>query len=205
MPAGIHSARLDTTPAADPAMMAAVARRGIWDLTLATNALWPHAAQLASREADHAAAQAGTMLAAELSDCHQGRQCVPQPHCLSESGVLLTLDPGSWIGDTGYVGNDMITPIRQGDSNITKGSHMARDEAALAAELGQFCEDGEHRIAGGLVCDVGELLAGDGRAAGAAAVRGLRVEFALRESGMFHGCLATRIPSSGPVFGGAAA
>lgn len=124
MPAGIHSAGLDTTPAADPAMMAAVARRGIWDLTLATSALLPHVAQLASHEADRAAAQAGTMLAAGLSDCHQGREGVPQPHCLSESGVLLTLDPGSWIGNTGYVGNDMITPIRQDDSNITKGSHV---------------------------------------------------------------------------------
>jgi hypothetical protein len=34
-------------------------------------------------------------------------------YCLGESGVLLTLDPGSWIGDKGYVGNDMITPIRK--------------------------------------------------------------------------------------------
>src|ERR1039457_1944178 len=34
-------------------------------------------------------------------------------YCLSESGVLLTLDPGSWIGDKGYVGNDMITPIKK--------------------------------------------------------------------------------------------
>jgi hypothetical protein len=34
-------------------------------------------------------------------------------HCLNESGVLLTLDPDSWVGDKGYVGNDMITPIRK--------------------------------------------------------------------------------------------
>jgi hypothetical protein len=34
-------------------------------------------------------------------------------HCLRESGVLLTLDPGRWIGDKGYLGNDMITPIRK--------------------------------------------------------------------------------------------
>jgi hypothetical protein len=34
-------------------------------------------------------------------------------HCLRESGVLLTLDPGSWIGDKGYVGNEMITPIKK--------------------------------------------------------------------------------------------
>jgi hypothetical protein len=34
-------------------------------------------------------------------------------YCLSESGVLLTLDPGIWIGDKGYVGNYMITPIKK--------------------------------------------------------------------------------------------
>jgi len=34
-------------------------------------------------------------------------------YCLGESGVLLTLDPGSWIGDKGYMGNDMITPIKK--------------------------------------------------------------------------------------------
>src|ERR1017187_10735281 len=36
---------------------------------------------------------------------------VNKPHCLGESGVLLTIDPGNWVGDKGYVGNDMITPI----------------------------------------------------------------------------------------------
>jgi hypothetical protein len=34
-------------------------------------------------------------------------------HCLRESGVLLTLDPTRWIGDKGYIGNGMITPIRK--------------------------------------------------------------------------------------------
>jgi hypothetical protein len=34
-------------------------------------------------------------------------------YCLSESGVLLTLDPGNWVGDKGYVGNDMLTPIKK--------------------------------------------------------------------------------------------
>jgi hypothetical protein len=33
--------------------------------------------------------------------------------CLGESGVLLTLDSGRWIGDKGYVGNGMITPIKK--------------------------------------------------------------------------------------------
>ncbi len=32
---------------------------------------------------------------------------------LSESGVLLTLNPNDWTGDKGYVGNDMITPIKK--------------------------------------------------------------------------------------------
>lgn len=32
---------------------------------------------------------------------------------LRESGVLVTQDPGHWVGDKGYVGNDMITPIRK--------------------------------------------------------------------------------------------
>jgi DDE superfamily endonuclease len=34
-------------------------------------------------------------------------------YCLGESGVLLTLTPGNWIGDKGYVGNDMLTPIKK--------------------------------------------------------------------------------------------
>ena len=34
-------------------------------------------------------------------------------YCLRESGVLLTLDPGDWVGDKGYVGNDMITPFKK--------------------------------------------------------------------------------------------
>jgi hypothetical protein len=32
---------------------------------------------------------------------------------LNESGVLLILNPRNWIGDKGYVGNDMIAPIRK--------------------------------------------------------------------------------------------
>jgi hypothetical protein len=34
-------------------------------------------------------------------------------YCLNESGVLVTLDPGNWMGDKGYVGNNMITPIKK--------------------------------------------------------------------------------------------
>lgn len=34
-------------------------------------------------------------------------------YCLSESGVLLTLKPGNWLGDKGYVGNEMITPFKK--------------------------------------------------------------------------------------------
>jgi DDE superfamily endonuclease/Helix-turn-helix of DDE superfamily endonuclease len=32
---------------------------------------------------------------------------------LKESGALVTMDPSTWIGDKGYVGNDMITPIKK--------------------------------------------------------------------------------------------
>jgi len=34
-------------------------------------------------------------------------------YCLTESGVLLTLSSRNWMGDKGYVGNDMITPIKK--------------------------------------------------------------------------------------------
>ncbi len=34
-------------------------------------------------------------------------------HCLDESGVLLTPDSGNWVGDKGYVGKNMITPIKK--------------------------------------------------------------------------------------------
>jgi hypothetical protein len=34
-------------------------------------------------------------------------------HCLGESGVLTGVQPGKWIGDKGYVGNGMLTPIRK--------------------------------------------------------------------------------------------
>jgi len=27
--------------------------------------------------------------------------------------MLLAMDPGDWIGDKGYVGNDMITPFKK--------------------------------------------------------------------------------------------
>ena len=31
-------------------------------------------------------------------------------YCQEESGVLLTMNPKNWIGDKGYIGNNMITP-----------------------------------------------------------------------------------------------
>ena len=34
-------------------------------------------------------------------------------HCLGESSVLTTLDPRNWLGDKGYVGNNMITPFKK--------------------------------------------------------------------------------------------
>jgi hypothetical protein len=32
---------------------------------------------------------------------------------IQESGVLATMRPGMWIGDKGYVGNEMLTPIKK--------------------------------------------------------------------------------------------
>jgi hypothetical protein len=34
-------------------------------------------------------------------------------YCLDESGALLTLNPENWIGDKGYVGNEMTTPFKK--------------------------------------------------------------------------------------------
>jgi hypothetical protein len=34
-------------------------------------------------------------------------------YCMDESGVLITMDPGNWAGDKGYVGHGMITPFRK--------------------------------------------------------------------------------------------
>jgi len=34
-------------------------------------------------------------------------------HCLGESGVLLSADPRDWLGDEGYIGNNMLTPFRK--------------------------------------------------------------------------------------------
>jgi hypothetical protein len=34
-------------------------------------------------------------------------------YCQEESGVLQTMNPKNWIGDKGYIGNNMITPYRK--------------------------------------------------------------------------------------------
>lgn len=34
-------------------------------------------------------------------------------YCLDESGVLLMREPSNWMGDKGYVGKEMITPIKK--------------------------------------------------------------------------------------------
>ena len=44
-------------------------------------------------------------------------------YCREESGVLLTINPMNWIGDKGYIGNNMITPFRKpagGDRKSTR-------------------------------------------------------------------------------------
>jgi len=39
--------------------------------------------------------------------------CRHDSAALALSGVVETLDPGNWMGDKGYVGNNMITPIKK--------------------------------------------------------------------------------------------
>ena len=39
--------------------------------------------------------------------------CRHDTAALALSGVIDTLDPSNWMGDKGYVGNDMITPIKK--------------------------------------------------------------------------------------------
>jgi hypothetical protein len=34
-------------------------------------------------------------------------------YCQEESGVPLTMKPGNWIDDKGYIENNMITPFRK--------------------------------------------------------------------------------------------
>ncbi len=34
-------------------------------------------------------------------------------YCREESGALGTMNPKNWIGDKGYIGNNMITPFRK--------------------------------------------------------------------------------------------
>ena len=45
-----------------------------------------------------------------ISDPIEGRR--HDSHCLNESGVLVDV-PANWLGDKGYVGNGMITPIKK--------------------------------------------------------------------------------------------
>ena len=46
-----------------------------------------------------------------ISDPIEGRR--HDTYCLKESRVLLTLNPDNWMGDKGYVGNRMLTPIKK--------------------------------------------------------------------------------------------
>lgn len=46
-----------------------------------------------------------------ISDPENGNR--HDSYCLSESEVLRTLDPSNWMGDRGYVGKGMITPIKK--------------------------------------------------------------------------------------------
>ena len=42
-------------------------------------------------------------------------------HCLGESGVLLPAGPRNWLGDKGYIGNNMLTPFRKPEGSELMG------------------------------------------------------------------------------------
>lgn len=46
-----------------------------------------------------------------ISDPVDGRH--HDTHSLTESAALSGVEPGTWLGDKGYIGNNMITPIRK--------------------------------------------------------------------------------------------
>src|SRR5659263_418170 len=46
-----------------------------------------------------------------ISDAVDG--CRHDIEALRRSGVLDTLDPSDWMGDKGYIGSGMLTPIRK--------------------------------------------------------------------------------------------
>jgi hypothetical protein len=72
LPSGVHGLGLETSPAADPAMIT-IARRSICDLTLAIITLLPEARRHGRHDADQLVAETCTALAAELADCYRGR------------------------------------------------------------------------------------------------------------------------------------
>jgi len=39
--------------------------------------------------------------------------CHHDNYCLHESGAIFTLNPQNWIGDKGYIGNEMLTPYKK--------------------------------------------------------------------------------------------
>ena len=68
-------------------------------------------------------------------------------YCLSESGVLLTLDPGNWIGDKGEVPRAFWTVHPLGWA-IWKGEFLAQTEEELLAGIqGRSREDGDRDVA----------------------------------------------------------
>jgi hypothetical protein len=58
----------------------------------------------------HVAATLGGRLAWISDPIEGGRH---DSHCLAEAAVLTGMDARNWMGDKGYVGNNMITPIKK--------------------------------------------------------------------------------------------
>jgi hypothetical protein len=69
-------------------------------------------------------------------------------YCLAESGALAGADPGTWIGDKGYIGNDMLTPIRKPptatcSAGRTNSTGRSIKSATSSSESSQTLRPGE--------------------------------------------------------------
>ena len=55
-------------------------------------------------------------------------------YCQAESGALLAMNPKNWIGDKGYIGNNIITPTgNQQAANCSTGRRSTTAKSTKSA------------------------------------------------------------------------
>jgi len=80
---------------------------------------WSWANQPELYSGKHKTTGLNVQIACRLEDGHLAWVSDPIPgsrhdtYCLGEAAVLNGHDPANWIGDKGYIGNNMITPFRK--------------------------------------------------------------------------------------------